>query len=493
MSGISFKISAPSRPSTASAPPTRPSSGAGHHRRAAPGSARHGDSSDEDGEGADGAQGRGQGSRKRARLDQDGEEVVEFGAGGAKSKHAKAAPAGPLVIPALPNKDWRQAAEQMRAGRPGAGGRTKKQLYLPETGGGMSMTSRIEGAPPPNASAAAELADQINAAPVVGGLEQPVRRARDGEGEGAAAPADAAPPPPPPPVEARAPMTDEQRALRELLGSAEGGAGEQEQELAAIYSGPDARTGPTDEGDAFKQDVSSRPDQSTLDDYARVPVGQFGLAMLRGMGWQPGQPASRSGRAGPTEAYVPAARPHMLGIGAKPMAEAMGGAGGAAGGSGGKGGKKDQPRRMGRDEMRFVPLLKQARASGGESTSGSGRSTPLPLPSTDRNGSGPSSRRTSRSPPPSSSRRDRDRDYERDRGSSRRDRDDERSSSRRDRDRDEGRSSSRRERERDEPRDGHRERERERERGSSTRERDYERRDERRERDRGDRRDRERR
>lgn len=83
MSGISFKISAPSRPSTASAPPSRPASGAGH-RRAAPASARHGDSSDEDGEDADGAYGHGQGSRKRARLDQDGEEVVEFGAGGAK-------------------------------------------------------------------------------------------------------------------------------------------------------------------------------------------------------------------------------------------------------------------------------------------------------------------------------------------------------------------------------------------------------------------------
>jgi len=146
----------------------------------------------------------------------------------------------------------------MRAARPG---RTKKQLYLPETGGGMSMTSRIEGAPPPTASAAAELADQINAAPVVGGLEQPVRRARESEGDGAAAPAEAAPPPPAaPPTEARAPMTDEQRALRELLGSAEG-AHEQEQELAAIYSGPDARTGPAEEGDAFKQDVSSRPDQ----------------------------------------------------------------------------------------------------------------------------------------------------------------------------------------------------------------------------------------
>lgn len=85
MSGISFKISAPSRPSSASAPPTRPSSGAGH-RRPPPTSGRAGDSSDEDGaSGASGGYGRGQGSRKRARLDEEGEEeVVEFGAQGAK-------------------------------------------------------------------------------------------------------------------------------------------------------------------------------------------------------------------------------------------------------------------------------------------------------------------------------------------------------------------------------------------------------------------------
>lgn len=29
--------------------------------------------------------------------------------------------------------------------------------------------------------------------------------------------------------------------------------------------------------------------QSTLDDYDAVPVQEFGLAMLRGMGWTPGQ------------------------------------------------------------------------------------------------------------------------------------------------------------------------------------------------------------
>jgi len=32
-------------------------------------------------------------------------------------------------------------------------------------------------------------------------------------------------------------------------------------------------------------DVSLRPEESTLDDYERVPIEEFGLAMLRGMGW----------------------------------------------------------------------------------------------------------------------------------------------------------------------------------------------------------------
>ena len=29
--------------------------------------------------------------------------------------------------------------------------------------------------------------------------------------------------------------------------------------------------------------------QSTLEDYERIPIDAFGVAMLRGMGWQPGK------------------------------------------------------------------------------------------------------------------------------------------------------------------------------------------------------------
>lgn len=37
-----------------------------------------------------------------------------------------------------------------------------------------------------------------------------------------------------------------------------------------------------------KMDVSLRPEESTLEDYDRIPIERFGLAMLKGMGWKEG-------------------------------------------------------------------------------------------------------------------------------------------------------------------------------------------------------------
>ncbi|GAA5833448.1 hypothetical protein JCM11251_003497 [Rhodosporidiobolus azoricus] len=460
MSGISFKIQAPSRPSSASAPPSRPSSAASRARPPHSSSTRNGHHDDdgadsEDDEGAFGAAGR---DSKRRRLEKGDEEVVEFGRNGATSKNPKAAPSGPLVIPALPNKDWRKAAEELRAGR-NVGSRRKKEMYLPEASGGMRMAGAGERGNP--APPAADAEDKMNTEEVVGGLEKPVKKELLPDARGAPevdiVEEKVTSSTEPAPRAAVQPETEEQRALRELLGE-EAAKNLEPAELDAIVSAADDRGGPISEEQAFKKDLDSRPDEATLDDYARVPVGQFGLAMLRGMGWQPGQAASRSGR-GVVEAHVPSSRPALLGIGAKPMAEVMDdgkgkGKGKSAGGAG-------QTRK--RDDMKFVPLMKRERerieGPGGGEGSGSGRSTPI------TNGSTSSSRRSSRSPPPSSSsRRDRDRDdrdsrrrYDDDRSSSRRGSDREReyessSSSRRDRDRgssrreydDDRRSSSRR-------------------------------------------------
>lgn len=55
-------------------------------------------------------------------------------------------------------------------------------------------------------------------------------------------------------------------------------------------------------------------EQSTLDDYERIPVDAFGVAMLRGMGWQPGKGIGRSEKI--VSAVIPELRPKGMGLGA---------------------------------------------------------------------------------------------------------------------------------------------------------------------------------
>lgn len=64
-----------------------------------------------------------------------------------------------------------------------------------------------------------------------------------------------------------------------------------------------------------KMDVSLRPDESTLEHYEKVPVDAFGLAVLRGMGWKPGDPIGGKNKqcVTPVEAVL---RPKGLGLGA---------------------------------------------------------------------------------------------------------------------------------------------------------------------------------
>ena len=81
------------------------------------------------------------------------------------------------------------------------------------------------------------------------------------------------------------------------------------------------------EDDRFKADVASRPDVASLDDYAAVPVEEFGAAMLRGMGWKEGEAVGKR-RAGapaaPSKSRNPERRPALLGIGAKEVPGGVG-------------------------------------------------------------------------------------------------------------------------------------------------------------------------
>ncbi|SGY39290.1 BQ5605_C003g02193 [Microbotryum silenes-dioicae] len=479
-SSISFKIQAPPRPSSANTGPSQPAPQQRRQQRP-----HHLDDEDDDADDADDALTQ----RASTRKAKD-ELVTAFDRNGATQsvtipippkspfspsnestsffssrKNPRQSTSSPLVIAALPNKDWREAAELIKK-------KKNKARYIPEAVGGMRLNSDAVAPSTSNGKAMDVDADQINSKPVVAGLSKLTPRAtttttatmtlveREPSPEASSTTVTAAP------------QTEEQRALNELISSASGlGNGETQPSVEVIYSAADARNAPIDESDAFKRDLETRPDQvrilhlvpivpssppltdptplpqSTLEDYVRVPVGEFGAAMLRGMGWKPGQAASRSGRSGPVEAFVPKSRPAMLGIGARPIADVLG----STEASKGKGVVKSSKR----EDMKFVPLAKKVRAEqeGAGTSTSAGRSWGNGNGQTNgiQNG-GASSREVS-------SREALTRDEDRDTRDKESGRYEESSSSRRDRYRDDGR---------DRERGPTREKETDRERGSSS-------------------------
>jgi hypothetical protein len=97
------------------------------------------------------------------------------------------------------------------------------------------------------------------------------------------------------------PEAEDLHAIRALLADAEGGEGPERSmvDFIPMADSRSARYAPT-EDDAFKQDVDELPDDATLGDYERIPVSQF----VRGMGWKPGEPASRDKKRGIVEPWL---------------------------------------------------------------------------------------------------------------------------------------------------------------------------------------------
>jgi len=87
--------------------------------------------------------------------------------------------------------------------------------------------------------------------------------------------------------------------------------------LLLMNQNPELR-GIVDEGERFKIDVKIRPEEMRPDDlgYERVPVQEFGTAVMLGMGWKPGTAIGRNG-TGMVEPYVIEPRIQRLGLGAK--------------------------------------------------------------------------------------------------------------------------------------------------------------------------------
>ncbi|KAK7057466.1 Pre-mRNA-splicing factor spp2 [Favolaschia claudopus] len=236
------------------------------------------------------------------------------------SVHArKKVPQGPLIIPALKNRDWREQARKRR---------TASQ-FVPQSAKAATGTDGSVGG--------LGTRDTINSGPVLSGLQVRVKQEKQEEEQDDAEVVqteevemvD---------VKAEEEETEDQKALRAILAAADG-LGNSNSVLNIIPT-------PMSEADAYKQDVDELPDAATLDDYNRVPVEQFGLALLRGMGWKEGTAASRKPGKGLVQPYLPEARPALLGIGAKEQ-EVF------DDGSKKKGSK--------RPERRYVPVVKQDR------------------------------------------------------------------------------------------------------------------------------------
>lgn len=176
---------------------------------------------------------------------------------------------GPLVIPSLPNRNWREEAR-------------KKQL---------------EKAP----HTAQQNGDVVMEEPekeVVYGLTVPDKPEEIQE-NGAAESAE------PMEVDPQDNLTEAQRLDKQALES-----------LLNAKSTDSSRIVPaiTDE-EALQNDLNDAPDEPSLDAYEATPIEGFGLAMLRGMGWKDSDGESRkNGAKAPKEIKR---RPALLGIGAK--------------------------------------------------------------------------------------------------------------------------------------------------------------------------------
>ncbi|KAF9781202.1 DExH-box splicing factor binding site-domain-containing protein [Thelephora terrestris] len=331
---------------------------------------------------------------------------------GVKRLHEKPKPKGPLVIPALKNRDWRALAKK----------RKTAQMYVPESG-----RAAVNGAD--GTVGGLGTRDTINSGPQAIGLQIKQKKLASELDEADMQEAEAE-------IKPQVEESEDQLALRALLASA---AGEGDEDFASHTT-----IIPVTEDEAFRQDVEELPDSATLNDYTDMPVSEFGAAMLRGMGWTGDEKGQKN-----VQPWLPQSRPALLGIGAKEKAVFDDGS---------------KKKLFGKPDRKYIPVVKKERLA--DSSASSRNRTPSP--------SGKSSpRRKTRSTSPGrkdgTSRgdarkkdrdddkgRERDRDAERRRDRDRRKGDDRGGERRRHRDDDEDR---RRERDgdgrRDRDRDGH--------------------------------------
>lgn len=223
-------------------------------------------------------------------------------------------PEGPLVIPALPNRDWRQVTSRRTPSyRPEARRQGTEDDAKPDRIGDEPQRSGLRFAVKKE-----EQMGQDDGVKVKVEENSVELNGRAGAGSSGVAvktePVDQEDRKP----DIAKPLTLEEQALQALLageGSTESDAERAQRELV-IQSEADRQVATWSEDDALQRDLDALPDESTGDDYKNVPIEAFGMAMLRGMGWNPNDDSN-------TKIHVPKARPGQLGLGATPMSDVI--------------------------------------------------------------------------------------------------------------------------------------------------------------------------
>lgn len=86
-----------------------------------------------------------------------------------------------------------------------------------------------------------------------------------------------------------------QRIVQESTGGSSGDASSKlTLPMLATSKLEDGDVASMNEKERLLHDVRLRPAEATLDDYNRIPVEEFGVALLRGMGWKEGMAVGRN-------------------------------------------------------------------------------------------------------------------------------------------------------------------------------------------------------
>ncbi|KAJ5474534.1 hypothetical protein N7475_004100 [Penicillium sp. IBT 31633x] len=265
----------------------------------------------------------------------------------------------PLVIPVTSKNNWRDRA--------GVNARKSKKNLLPAEVQAMQAAQK-------NGQTPGEATVETSAPSMSYGLSF-AQQSADGAEKSGEVDEDQAMPDAKP-VEAK-PLTDDQIAMQALIRESKGEV-ERRSDLVIEAATRDDEDAPSQYSEigSFRNDVASRPEPATLEDYNAIPVEEFGAALLRGMGWKDGQSIGRGDYSSATAAerakkpLVPERRPGFLGIGAK---DASGGKGAEVElGAWGKSAMRKASRKQGEDNDKaegvYMPITMRNKKTGEQLT-----------------------------------------------------------------------------------------------------------------------------